>query len=117
MSRSLRSRILLGAILWTVGLFGGAVLLSTAIMLHNPRYPIVLHATALFQGGLVLGALVGVCILAGVLYVRSGLSPLDRLRERLSTVRNGSDRRLDGHYPTEVQPLVDDLNALLDHRD
>jgi signal transduction histidine kinase len=116
-SRSLRSRILLGAILWTVGLFGGAVLLSTAIMLRNPHYPIVLHSTALFHGGLVLGAFIGVCILGGVLYVRSGLSPLDRLRGRLSAVRDGSERRLDGRYPTEVQPLVDDLNALLDHRD
>jgi len=116
-SRSLRSRILFGAVLWTVGLFGGAVLLSTAIMLHNPHYPIVLHATAMFHGGLVLGAFVGVCILGGVLYVRSGLSPLDRLRGRLSAVRDGSERRLDGRYPTEVQPLVDDLNALLERRD
>ena len=117
MSRSLRSRILLGAVLWTVGFFGGAVLLSTAIMLHNPRYPIVLHATALFQGGFVLGGVVAVCMLAGFLYVRSGLSPLDQLRTRLSAVRGGSERRLEGRYPTEVQPLVDDLNALLDHRD
>lgn len=117
MSRSLRSRILFGAMLWTVGLFGGAILLSTAIMLHNPHYPIVLHATALFHGGVVLGAFVGICILAGVLYVRSGLSPLDRLRGRLSAVRDGRERRLDGRYPTEVQPLVDDLNALLEQRD
>jgi signal transduction histidine kinase len=116
-SRSLRSRILLGAILWTVGLFGGAVLLSTAIMLHNPHYPIVLHYSAMFHGGVVLGAFVAVCILAGIAYVRSGLSPLDRLRGRLSAVREGSERRLDGRYPTEVQPLVDDLNALLEHRD
>ena len=29
----------------------------------------------------------------------------------------GAHRRVDGRYPTEVQPLVDDLNALLEHRD
>ena len=29
----------------------------------------------------------------------------------------GRDRRVDGNYPTEVQPLVNDLNALLDQRE
>ena len=117
MSRSLRSRILFGSILWTMGLFGAAVLVSTAVILHRPHTAIVLHRTAMYQGGMVMGIVVGVCILGGVLYVRSGLSPLDRLRGRLSAVRDGHERRLDGRYPTEVQPLVDDLNALLEHRD
>jgi signal transduction histidine kinase len=49
--------------------------------------------------------------------VRRGLSPFTALRERLAAVRSGQDRRVDGRYPSEVQPLVDDLNALLDHRD
>ena len=117
MSRSLRSRILCGAILWTIGLFGAAVMLSTALILHRPHSAIVLHRTAMYQGGVVIGIVTGICILAGVAYVRSGLSPLERLRGRLSAVRQGSERRIDGRYPTEVQPLVDDLNALLDHRD
>ena len=33
--------------------------------------------------------------------------------ERLPTSR---EHRMDSAYPAEVQPLVDDLNALLDHR-
>jgi signal transduction histidine kinase len=114
---SLRSRILLGAMLWTLGLFGAAIIISTAVILHRPHSAIILHRTAMYQGGVLMGIVVGICILAGIAYVRSGLSPLERLRGKLAAVRDGSERRLDGRYPTEVQPLVDDLNALLDHRD
>jgi signal transduction histidine kinase len=49
--------------------------------------------------------------------VRGGLSTLDRLRSAIARVRDGSDRRIDGAYPAEVQPLVDELNAFLEYRD
>ena len=49
--------------------------------------------------------------------VRSGMAPLLRLRARLAAMRNGTARRVEGDYPAEVQPLVDDLNALLDDRE
>jgi signal transduction histidine kinase len=49
--------------------------------------------------------------------VRHGLSPFAELRQRLAAVHQGRDRRVEGRYPSEVQPLVDDLNALLEHRD
>jgi signal transduction histidine kinase len=39
------------------------------------------------------------------------------LRRRLADVHAGRQRAVVGTYPSEVQPLVDDLNALLDHRD
>ena len=39
---------------------------------------------------------------------------MDLLRVRLADVRRGTAARLAGAYPAEVQPLVDDLNALLD---
>ena len=42
---------------------------------------------------------------------------MDNLRTRLNRLRAGRERRMDGTYPAEVQPLVDDLNALLDHRE
>ena len=32
-------------------------------------------------------------------------------------MREGRERRLEGEYPTEVEPLVGDLNALLDQRE
>jgi signal transduction histidine kinase len=39
------------------------------------------------------------------------------LREQLGRVKDGRDRRLEGEYPAEVVPLIDDLNGLLDDRD
>jgi signal transduction histidine kinase len=57
------------------------------------------------------------CIVVGLSQVRRGLSPFDRLRLRLSAVRSGSENRIEGSYPTEVQPLVNDLNLLLENRE
>lgn len=54
---------------------------------------------------------------ASWLQVRSGLAPLARLQRALSRLREGRTRALDGRYPSEVQPLVDDLNALLADND
>ena len=56
-------------------------------------------------------------IAAGFVQVRRGLSPFDELRRRLAGVRDGQSRRVEGTYPTEVEPLVNDLNALLEHRE
>jgi signal transduction histidine kinase len=52
-----------------------------------------------------------------VLGLRQALTPFHRLRERLLAVRAGHHRRVEGAYPSEVQPLIDDLNALLDDRE
>ncbi|HRO48952.1 MAG TPA: HAMP domain-containing sensor histidine kinase, partial [Hyphomicrobium sp.] len=41
------------------------------------------------------------------------MRPFDQLRMALGTVRLGQSPTLGGSFPTEVQPLVDDLNALL----
>jgi signal transduction histidine kinase len=113
---SLRSRLLLAALLWTIGLFIAAVLISTAILLSHPGYPRTLHGAAYSHGTRFSIATI-VFLAAGLLLVRRGMSPLDLLRARLSAVHGGRQRRVDGTYPSEVQPLVDDLNALLDHRD
>jgi signal transduction histidine kinase len=115
-SGSVRTRILSGAFLWTVGLFVGAVVLSTLLMLRYRQYPVILHGTASSHAA-VLVVFVVICLVAGFVQVRRGLRPLDRLRERLGDVRSGRERRIVGRYPAEVQPLVEDLNQLLDHRD
>jgi signal transduction histidine kinase len=65
-----------------------------------------------------LPVITGVALmLGGIAGLRGGLVPFASLRQRLTAVRTGLDRRVDGQFPTEVQPLVDDLNALLDDRD
>jgi signal transduction histidine kinase len=56
-------------------------------------------------------------VAVGAVLARSGWAWFTDLRARLSAVREGRERQIDGVYPTEVQPLVDDLNALLVHRD
>jgi signal transduction histidine kinase len=62
--------------------------------------------------------LAGLVLLAGGLVgLRQGLTPFRRLRGRLTAVRAGENRRVEGAYPTEVQPLIDDLNALLEDRE
>ena len=113
---SLRNRLLLGAVLWTIGLliFIGAALV-TAIELHpHVRLAFIVHD--IFRQPLVMGF--GVfSMVAGLVQVRRGLSPINNLRTRLAGLHEGRDRRVEGTYPTEVQPLVNDLNALLDHRE
>jgi signal transduction histidine kinase len=52
---------------------------------------------------------------AVALQVYYGLRPLQRLRQALAAVRAGSTLRLPASFPGEVQPLVHELNALLDH--
>jgi signal transduction histidine kinase len=112
---SLRWRILLGALLWSVGLFLIIAVLHNHFMhLHPNAARAVLGA---FNEYVPLGLVSLLCLAAGLLQVRSGLSAVDQLRRRLASVHAGRERRLEGRYPTEVQPLVDDLNALLEDRE
>ena len=113
---SLRSRLLLGAGLWTLGLMAIAVLVTGVILLRDPHYPRAFHVSADAHAGVLIVFAV-VCMIVGLWQVRRGLSPIEQLRQRLSDVRDGRSGRLDGAYPSEVQPLVDDLNLLLEHRE
>ena len=112
---SLRSRVLMGAALWTIGLFTVAGLILTQAMFRHPGAPGVFHDW--FLNVWPLSILAMVCLVAGLFQIRRGLTSFDELRGRLASVREGRDRRLEGAYPTEVQPLVNDLNALLQDRE
>jgi len=61
-----------------------------------------------------LAILVAVLLLAAWVQVRLGLAPLDALRKGVMDVRSGRRPRLSRNYPTEVMPLVDEMNGLLD---
>ena len=50
---------------------------------------------------------------ASGLQVRQGLAPLGRLQQALTRLRAGQPGALKESFPAEVQPLVDELNALL----
>jgi len=62
-----------------------------------------------------LAVLAAVLIAAALIQVQIGLRPLSRLRGELTEVRGGRKKRFDGTMPREIQPLVEDLNALLAH--
>ncbi len=114
--RSLRRRLLLSSVLWTLGLLFISGLPFTLLMENGPRLNIARYVHGFLQSPLVMmGAIV--LMLGGLVLARGGLASVDNLRARLNGLRTGSDRRMDGTYPSEVQPLVDDLNALLEHRD
>ena len=55
-------------------------------------------------------------IAAGVFFqVRIGLAPVLRMRNNVADVIEGRIERVEGQYPSELQPLADELNAMLDH--
>jgi len=54
-------------------------------------------------------------IIAVIIQVRVGLRPLFRLRTEVAEVRRGKSERLKAHYPSELKPLTDELNALVAH--
>lgn len=45
--------------------------------------------------------------------VRFGLAPLRRLGHAITGLREGQVDRIEGSYPSEIRPLVEDLNAVL----
>jgi signal transduction histidine kinase len=108
--KSLHSRLVAGVAVWTVTILIGVILLGHIAALHYPNRVWFFHDSMLTLCGVVL-------VTAGVSVIRRGLSPFRVLRDRLSAVREGRSPRLEGEYPTEVVPLVDDLNGLLEERE
>lgn len=106
---SVRRKVLYGALLWTFCMLAA---FSVVLTYHHPVFDAlrIVHAHAPFMGLLAIAGMA-----AGAAVVRRALAPLKDIRRNLSAVRNGSELRVGGNYPLEVQPLVDDLNALLAH--
>jgi len=108
--RSLHSRLITGVGIWTITILLGIALFGHVAVVHYPNRVWLLHDSMLTLSGIVL-------VTAGVSVIRRGLSPFRMLRDRLAAVREGRSPRLEGEYPTEVIPLVDDLNGLLEERE
>lgn len=77
-----------------------------------------LAATERFDGVLAasLAALGCLLALAALAQVAVGLSPLRAMQRSLQQVREGRAQRLQGQFPSEVQPLIADFNAVLERR-
>lgn len=64
---------------------------------------------------LALGVLGAGLVLAALVQVVVGLAPLRSLRASLAKVRNGETQQLEGIFPVEIMPLIDEFNTVLGH--
>jgi signal transduction histidine kinase len=75
------------------------------------------------QIGFARDLLPGLAILASVLLagawlqVRGGLRPFAKVRDGVESIRTGRTKRLDTNVPPEIEPLVAEVNTLLDGQD
>jgi signal transduction histidine kinase len=111
--RSLRTSVVLGAVLWTLGLLAAWALFLTfyAAALTHSRI-VRIHS---FPHTLMIISIATMA--AGFWIVRTALVPLRELRGRLGDIERGRRQRVDGDYPREVQDVVSDLNGLLAHQE
>lgn len=135
---SLKAHILVGALLWTVGLFALTGVVLHAVTSDDFSTHVAMHASGeavsgvealrhgpfqtsfrwlFFVHGPMTAVVGGLAMLFGFLEIRRGLSPITEVRDRLAAVHQGVDARVGGRYPSEVQPLVDEINALLEERE
>ena len=70
--------------------------------------------STLVRSFLLLG--LGLIVMAG-LQTWYGLLPLRKLRRGIATLRSGEAMRIEGGMPAEVAPMVEELNALMQHND
>ncbi len=77
------------------------------------------EAVAGFQRVLAVSLVVLLLLLLAAAWaqVAVGLRPLLALQQGLKTLREGRTPRLTGYFPSEVQPLVDNFNSVLDRND
>lgn len=116
MTSSLRRRIFIGSVLWTIGMIMLSAAHFTFLIERYPGMlrPLTVHTFLRAPLTLFIGI---ISLILGAWYVSRGLRRIDELRARLAGLRQGRDRRLEESYPAEIQPLVDDLNGLLDTRE
>lgn len=60
----------------------------------------------------------GVVLLLGfAVQVSAGLRPMRRLREQITAIREGRQSRLKGPVPSEIAPLAEEMNELLENQE
>jgi signal transduction histidine kinase len=70
--------------------------------------------THILTSFLVLGIGLSVAV---VVQIRVALKPLNAIQSAISDIKTGKTERLPRDFPSDVQPLVDELNFLLDHNE
>jgi signal transduction histidine kinase len=114
---SFRSQLFVGSVLWTLGLLFAISILAVHLLGRNPvpHFHVYNWFASAHVGFVLAGA--ALAMSAGVWQIRRSLKAMAQLHTRLTAVHRGEHGAVTGRYPSEVQPLVDDLNALLAERD
>jgi len=105
--RSLRARLLVGAVLWTVGIGLVFNLAVNQLLRHYPGRVVHYLAMSIFAVSL---------LALGLLQVRTGLTLLRELRARLKAVSDGSDRRV-RRESQQTDPKKFQRRTLCPHQD
>lgn len=63
--------------------------------------------------GIGLGGSAAALLIVQLLVLRWGLSPLRKLAGELQQIENGNQTRIESTYPTELTPLAEGLNAMI----
>lgn len=110
-----RHLILLTRRIEIAGQAGSRAYLVTVGEDHGPMH----EATQQFSRDVtrVLLLLGGLIILAAWLQIKLGLAPIRRVKLAIEAVRRGEIGRLEGPFPSELNPLVQEVNGLLEARE
>ena len=112
MKGSLRARLFVGAFVWMTAVFVTVTALLLKLTRNHPELGI--HGATYH---VVMGIFAVAFVVGGLFLVRRAVAPLWGLRASLASVREGRSQRIEGDHPSEVQPLVNDLNGLLEDRE
>ena len=107
--RSLRGRIVLGAVFWSAGF----IVLINHVLAKMVRalFPHLSFNSYAFS---FLGTIL---ILMGLVLVSNTMRKVEKVRRSVASLRTGAGTRVEGEGLEELEPLIRDMNALLDHRE
>jgi hypothetical protein len=91
--RSFRGLLILGSVLWTLGLLSIAHVLVLTLMPHVPALLYANHHSIVFLGLLFM--------FAGILAVRTSISSFSELKQQLVSVRSGMHDASKAHIRTK----------------
>jgi two-component system sensor histidine kinase PhoQ len=100
------------AVNWAASGAGGAHPLVLSVLEDRTEFN---HELAVFGRTLWigLGGAGALLLLAQLWLLRWGLAPLARVAAEVRRIEDGAQEKIEGRYPTELTPLTDNLNALI----
>lgn len=89
---------------------------TVRVVVADDYNPLLTNLTRILAFGALLGlATLLLVLLLQRLIVRRALRPLEQVREQIAQLHQGRRSTLDASVPTELAPLVEEMNALLRH--